>query len=97
MLNFIIALGQCALAGAFASWYWTMDKKNNLPTTPLLSSFWRTLRYHVGSLAFGSLIIAIIQMIRAGLEYLEYKLKGGGGPEGSKGKEGIHYFFYKNQ
>ena len=33
-------------------------------------------RYHCGSLAFGSLIIAIVQIIRAALEYLEYKLKG---------------------
>ena len=33
-------------------------------------------RYHTGSLAFGSLIIAIVQMIRATLEYIEHKLKG---------------------
>lgn len=33
-------------------------------------------RYHFGSLAFGSLIIAIIQMIRVALEYLDHKLKG---------------------
>ena len=26
-MNFIIALGQCVLAGAFASWYWAWDKK----------------------------------------------------------------------
>ncbi len=33
-------------------------------------------RYHMGTLAFGSLIIAIIQMIRLVLEYLDHKLKG---------------------
>ena len=33
-------------------------------------------RYHLGSLAFGSLIIAIIQMIRVILEYVDHKLKG---------------------
>ena len=27
MMNFIIAFGQCALAGAYASWYWAWDKK----------------------------------------------------------------------
>lgn len=32
--------------------------------------------YHTGSIAFGALIIAIIQMIRVGLEYLDAKLKG---------------------
>ena len=33
------------------------------------------VRYHLGSIAFGSLIIAIIQMIRVLLEYVETKLK----------------------
>ncbi|GFR70798.1 choline transporter-like protein 2 [Elysia marginata] len=31
--------------------------------------------YHLGSLAFGSFIIAVVQMIRIILEYIEYKLK----------------------
>ncbi len=33
-------------------------------------------RYHAGSLAFGSLILAIVQVIRVILEYLDQKLKG---------------------
>lgn len=78
LLNFIIAFGQCVLAGAFASWYWAWDKKKDVPTLPLIYSMGRTLRYHTGSLAFGSLIIAIIQIIRVMLEYVEYKLKAGG-------------------
>lgn len=32
--------------------------------------------YHTGSLAFGSLIIAVVQMVRIVLEYLDHKLKG---------------------
>ncbi|XP_065068597.1 choline transporter-like protein 4 isoform X2 [Rhopilema esculentum] len=78
LMNFIVAFGQCVLAGAFASWYWAWDKKTDVPTLPLLASMGRTLRYHTGSLAFGSLIIAIIQLIRAGLEYLDHKLNGPG-------------------
>jgi len=78
MMNFIIAFGQCALAGAYASWYWAWDKKTDVPRLPLIYAIGRTLRYHCGSLAFGSLIIAIVQIIRAALEYLEYKLKGSG-------------------
>ncbi|XP_048587230.1 choline transporter-like protein 4 [Nematostella vectensis] len=76
IMNFIIALGQCVLAGAFASYYWAFDKKNDIPTFPVAASFYRTLRYHTGSLAFGSLIIAIVQLIRAALEYLDHKLRG---------------------
>lgn len=33
-------------------------------------------RYHTGSLAFGSLILAIVQVIRVILEYLDHRLKG---------------------
>lgn len=32
--------------------------------------------YHTGSLAFGSLILSLVQMIRVVLEYLDHKLKG---------------------
>ncbi|EDO36512.1 predicted protein [Nematostella vectensis] len=44
IMNFIIALGQCVLAGAFASYYWAFDKKNDIPTFPVAASFYRTLR-----------------------------------------------------
>ncbi|XP_060561475.1 choline transporter-like protein 2 [Ruditapes philippinarum] len=36
------------------------------------------VRFHLGSLAFGSLLIAIVQMIRVFLEYIDYKLKDSG-------------------
>ncbi|XP_071948310.1 choline transporter-like protein 2 isoform X2 [Antedon mediterranea] len=75
LMYFIIALCQVTLAGAFASWYWTFHKKDT-PTLAVTASFWRAIRYHLGSIAFGSLIIAIIKMIRVFLEYLERKLKG---------------------
>lgn len=78
LMNFIVAFGQCVLAGAFASWYWAWDKKTDVPTLPLISSMGRTLRYHTGSLAFGSLIIALIQLARVALEYLDHKLNGPG-------------------
>ncbi|XP_040581973.1 choline transporter-like protein 2 [Lepeophtheirus salmonis] len=74
-LFFISAMGQMILAGAFASWYWAFDKKRDVPSTPLLSSSYRTFRYHLGTLAFGSLIIAIIRFIRVMLERVEEKLK----------------------
>ena len=31
-------------SGAFASWYWAMDKDKDVPTLPILASFWRTFR-----------------------------------------------------
>ncbi|OWF46136.1 Choline transporter-like protein 2 [Mizuhopecten yessoensis] len=74
LLNFIIALGQLSLAGAFASYYWAFDKTKNVPTFPLAAAMWRAIRYHLGSLAFGSFILAVVAMIRVVLEYLDHKL-----------------------
>uniref|UniRef100_A0A671Q4Z5 Choline transporter-like protein n=1 Tax=Sinocyclocheilus anshuiensis TaxID=1608454 RepID=A0A671Q4Z5_9TELE len=76
LVNFTIALGQCTLAGAFASYYWALRKPADIPPCPLASSFGRALRYHTGSLAFGALILSIVQFIRIILEYLDHKLKG---------------------
>lgn len=76
VMNFIIALGQMTLAGAFASYYWAFKKPDDIPAFPVAASLWRCLRYHMGTLAFGALIIAIVQIIRVFLEYLDHKLKG---------------------
>uniref|UniRef100_H3AA30 Choline transporter-like protein n=1 Tax=Latimeria chalumnae TaxID=7897 RepID=H3AA30_LATCH len=74
--NFVIALGQVTLAGAFASYYWAFKKPGDMPTFPIFSSLGRALsRYHTGSLAFGSLILSIVQVIRVLLEYLDHRLK----------------------
>ncbi|XP_072167973.1 choline transporter-like protein 4 [Diadema setosum] len=75
MLNFIIALGEVTLAGAFASYYWAFTKPGDIPSLPVLSAFWRALRYHTGSMALGALIITIVQLIRALLELIEERVK----------------------
>ncbi|TPX65108.1 hypothetical protein SpCBS45565_g05392 [Spizellomyces sp. 'palustris'] len=75
--NWIVAIGQCTVAGAIACWYWARDKKA-LPSLPVLKSFGRTLRYHLGSLAFGSLIIAIVQVIRLLIVEAQRRVKGTG-------------------
>ncbi|XP_006741111.1 choline transporter-like protein 2 isoform X1 [Neomonachus schauinslandi] len=75
LANFVLALGQVTLAGAFASYYWALHKPDDLPAFPLFSAFGRALRYHTGSLAFGALILAIVQIIRVMLEYLDQRLK----------------------
>uniref|UniRef100_A0A8C6UE27 Choline transporter-like protein n=1 Tax=Neogobius melanostomus TaxID=47308 RepID=A0A8C6UE27_9GOBI len=76
LVNFSIALGQCTLAGAFASYYWALKKPDDIPPCPLFSSFSRAIRFHTGSLAFGSLILGSVQFIRIILEYLDHNLKG---------------------
>ncbi|XP_036269939.1 choline transporter-like protein 4 isoform X3 [Pipistrellus kuhlii] len=74
-LNWVLALGQCVLAGAFASFYWAFHKPRDIPTFPLSAAFLRTLRYHTGSLAFGALILTLVQMVRVILEYIDHKLR----------------------
>uniref|UniRef100_A0A8D3D760 Choline transporter-like protein n=1 Tax=Scophthalmus maximus TaxID=52904 RepID=A0A8D3D760_SCOMX len=74
--NFIIALGQCTLAGAFASYYWAFSKPDDIPFFPVCGGFMRSLRYHVGSLAFGALILTLVQLVRIILEYIDHKTRG---------------------
>ncbi|GFO17741.1 choline transporter-like protein 2 [Plakobranchus ocellatus] len=75
LINFVLALEEMALAGAFASYYWAWDKERDIPAWPLAASLYRSLRYHTGSLAFGSLLVSSVQMIVSALEYIDRKLK----------------------
>lgn len=67
------------LAGSFGTWYWTeiKDKKDGkfdeLHPSPVYHSFQRSMAYHTGTVAFGSFIIALIQMAKIVLEYLKEK------------------------
>ncbi|XP_076006074.1 choline transporter-like protein 4 [Genypterus blacodes] len=79
-VNFVIALGQCTLAGAFASYYWAFTKPADIPMFPLTAAFIRTLRYHVGSLAFGALILTLVQVVRIILEYIDHKTRSAQNP-----------------
>ncbi|OWA53451.1 Choline transporter-like protein 5 [Hypsibius exemplaris] len=72
---FVVGLSEVSLAGAFATFYWTREKAKNMPMFPLAGSVGRCFRYHLGSVAFGSLIIAIVRFVRYLLEQLDKKLK----------------------
>ncbi|KAM6185055.1 choline transporter-like protein 4 [Rhynchocyon petersi] len=79
-INWVLALGECVLAGAFASFYWAFHKPRDIPTFPLSAAFIRTLHYHTGSLAFGALILTLVQIARVILEYIDHKLRGAQNP-----------------
>lgn len=42
--NFVTALGQVTLSGAFASYYWAFKKPDDIPAFPIFSSLGRALR-----------------------------------------------------
>jgi len=70
----LIAVLQCTIAGAIGSWYWSLDKTSKgMPKSPVCRSFGRAIRYHLGSLAFGSLILAVLSLARAILAYASHQ------------------------
>ena len=72
--QFILALGEIILAMSFAKWYFTRDKRQ-VGSSTICTSIAHSIRFHTGTAAFGSLIIAIIQMIRAIIAKLQKKAK----------------------
>ncbi|CAH0722355.1 unnamed protein product, partial [Brenthis ino] len=74
MMFFISGVSDMMLASTFSTWYWTFNKRN-VPFFTLTSGIYRTFRYHLGTVAFGALIIAIVRMIRVILEYIDHKVK----------------------
>nr|XP_049698463.1 choline transporter-like 2 isoform X3 [Helicoverpa armigera] len=71
---FISGVSDMMLASTFSTWYWTFQKRD-LPFFTLTSGIFRTLRYHMGTVALGALIIAIVRVIRVILEYIDQKIK----------------------
>ena len=73
------------ICGAASNWYFPPpaddgskprgDGEGMLADAPLSASMWRTIRYHLGTVSFASLIIAVIEFIRAVILYFEEKAK----------------------
>jgi len=77
---FIIAATQFVLASSTALWYFSQGTGQAAPAT-IRTSVKRLFRYHFGSIAFGSLILAIVQMIRLVLAYMEAQARKMAGKE----------------
>lgn len=68
--QFILASEQLIIASAVAMWYFSRDGG---PRGAWCQGVYRLVRYHLGSVALGSLIIALIQLARFILEYVQRK------------------------
>lgn len=75
---FLQALNQFIIASAVAIWYFSQGPGQGVHK-PIARSIYRAFRYHLGSLAFGALILAIVQMIRLILAYIQKQVKKSGG------------------
>jgi choline transporter-like protein 2/4/5 len=78
--QFIIAFGQMSIALAFVAWYFCHDKDSRINSGTVFWAMRTVTWYHLGTVAFGALVIAVVKSIRAVLNYVKRKLKGKGGP-----------------
>jgi len=78
---FIIAATQFVIASSTALWYFSQGTGQSTPGT-ISTSIGRLFRYHFGSIAFGALILAIVQFIRLVLAYMEIQAKKMAGKDG---------------
>jgi hypothetical protein len=56
------------IASSAALWYYSHGEEA-VTNTPVLTSIWRGVRYHFGSLVFGALLVAIIEFVRVAYEF----------------------------
>lgn len=62
---FVVSSGQMIIAGAVGVWYFTPNhSKGSLGTYPVRTGFRNTFIYHMGTLAFGSLVLALVRIVR---------------------------------
>ena len=73
--QFIIALSIFVIASTVATFYWAGGERDRQPKGPIQTGFKRSLTYHAGSLALGSLIVALVVFVRMLLRYMEQRLK----------------------
>jgi len=81
--QFLYYFTYLTFAGAVADWYFTPRDKNGdkprglgadkLSRFPIVTAACRTIRYHLGTVAVCSFIIAVIQFMRAVVMYIEAK------------------------
>lgn len=70
--QFILAVGEIVFAMAISKWYFCRDK-DDIGNLTVISSVTTSIWYHSGTAAFGSLLLAIIKIIRSFVAYMQKK------------------------
>lgn len=85
--SFIQGVASLTVAGAVAGWYFSQLPKGSEDDPelaklryvrgrmPVCASLFRTLRFYLGSVAIGSLLIAFVQLVRTIFAYISRQLK----------------------
>uniref|UniRef100_A0A182XV08 Choline transporter-like protein n=1 Tax=Anopheles stephensi TaxID=30069 RepID=A0A182XV08_ANOST len=71
--QFIIGCQHMVIAGAVAGWFFTRNKANL--SNPIGRSYCNLLRYHLGTVALGSFVIALVQFLRTMLKLLMHSVR----------------------
>lgn len=71
---FVLAIGDMTVALAVSRWYFTVSKRE-VNSSWVLGSLKTTFRYHLGTLAFGSLLLAIVRLLRAIMVRIQQTVK----------------------
>lgn len=83
IMSFILSCNEFVIVVSTASWYFSnkeIPDDDGIPgDSEVWMGFWWIPRYHFGSLALGSLLIAIVWIIRAVFEYVAKKVQDAAG------------------
>ena len=71
--GFIVAVGDMVVAMAVSKWYFTPNK-STVSSLTVVSSMTTTVIFHLGTCAYGSLIISIIKLIRTVIAKIQKKV-----------------------
>eukprot|EP00929_Paragymnodinium_shiwhaense_P003806 TRINITY_DN10446_c0_g1_i3.p1 TRINITY_DN10446_c0_g1~~TRINITY_DN10446_c0_g1_i3.p1 ORF type:complete len:932 (+),score=213.90 TRINITY_DN10446_c0_g1_i3:88-2883(+) len=67
---FLISCGQCIIAGAVGIWFFKPQGQKRM-SAKVITATKNVFRYHAGSLAFGSFLLAVVQFLRYFMMYME--------------------------
>lgn len=77
VMAFVISVLQFVIAATAAQWYFSSTTDQHGSGSLCKSLYW-TVRYHLGSLGFGSLILTIVILVRWIFNYMKKKVEKGG-------------------
>ena len=63
-IELVSGVNYTALSGSVSHWYFFRDDTKGTTRAPLARSLGRVLFYHLGSIAFGAFIIAVVKLVR---------------------------------
>eukprot|EP00554_Chaetoceros_debilis_P003401 CAMPEP_0194085270 /NCGR_PEP_ID=MMETSP0149-20130528/16925_1 /TAXON_ID=122233 /ORGANISM="Chaetoceros debilis, Strain MM31A-1" /LENGTH=672 /DNA_ID=CAMNT_0038768117 /DNA_START=64 /DNA_END=2082 /DNA_ORIENTATION=- len=73
-IAFISAMGEIIIAMTISKWYFTRDKRR-VGASTVFGCIYESIRYHIGTAAFGSFVIAVIQMIKTIVAKMQKKAR----------------------